>query len=55
MQEQLSENTTDDSTNIFTLEKYVFPKPTTASNNRQRILTISSSLTLLNSGRWVGK
>jgi len=55
MQQQLSENTRDDSTNVFTLEKYEFPKPMTASSNRQRILTISSSVTLLNSGRRVGR
>jgi len=43
MQQQLSENTRDDSTNVFTLEKYEFPKPMTASSNTQRILTISSA------------
>jgi hypothetical protein len=54
MQQQLSEHTRDDSTNVFTLQKYEFPKPMTPSSNRERILTISSSVTLLNSGRWVG-
>jgi hypothetical protein len=55
MQQQLSDNTRDDSTNVFILEQYEFPKPMTASSNRQRVSTTSSSVTLLNSGRWVGR